>query len=106
MNDLPTVKIAQTVKNAFSHLSQDFFSSSTAQFPDLTIDAIQTASFTELHGDGDRTRRFVHKCTVIPANVLRCAIFVEVELPYDLFLDVGVGISCDNLLRKYEFMSY
>lgn len=78
MNDLSAVKITQSIENAFSNLAQHFLSCSSAKLPDFTVDAVQTSSLAEFHGNGNRARGFIHKCTVVPTNMLRCAVFVEV----------------------------
>lgn len=97
MNDLPAVEVGQPVEHALCDFPKDFLSRAPAQLLDFLVDTVQASALTELHCDRDRARRFVHEGTVVATDVLRCAVFVEVELADDLFLHIGVGICCDNL---------
>jgi len=98
MNDLPPMKICQTIQDTFGHLAQHLFTSATTQLPDLLVDAVQAPTFTEFHRDRDSTSRLVHECTVIATDVIRSAMFVEIEFSNDLLFDVGVRVRSDDLI--------
>lgn len=97
MDDLPAVQVGQPVEHALRDLSKDLLSSAPSQLLDFLVDTVQASALTKLHCDRDRARRLVHEGTVVAADVLRCAVFVEVELADDLFLHIGVGVCCDDL---------
>ena len=90
VDDLAAVEVGQSVQDALCYLAQHLFSGSTTEFLDFAIDAVQAASFAEFHGDGNRTRRFVHEGAVVLADVVGRAVFVEFELAEDLLLDVWI----------------
>ena len=70
MDDLPAVEVCQTVQDSFSNLAQDLLACPSAQLLYLSVDAIQAAPLAKLHGDRYCASRFVHKRTVVTANML------------------------------------
>jgi hypothetical protein len=99
MNDLATVEIGQSVQDTFSDLAENLLSSATSKLFDFFVNAVETTTFAELHGNGDCTGRLVHESTIVATDVVGGAIFVEVELTNNLFLDVGVGVCSNDLDR-------
>ena len=97
MNDLSAVEIGQPIQDTFCDLAKDLLSSATSKLFDLFVDAVQTSTFTKLHGDRDGASGFVHESTIVTADVVRSAVFVEVELTNDLFLDIRVGVRSNDL---------
>lgn len=97
MDDLPAVQVGQAVQHALCNLSKDLLSSSASKLLDFLVDTVQASALAELHCDRDRARRLVHEGSVVAANVLRCAVFVEVELANDLLLHIWIGICGNNL---------
>ena len=106
MDNLPTMKISQSIQHALCNLAQDFFTGSTSQLANLSIDAIKTAPFTKFHHDGNRARRLIHKRPVIPTNMVRRTVLVEVEFANDLLLDVGVWVGGDDLESQFFFFFF
>lgn len=98
MDDFPPMKICQTIQDTFGHLAQYLFTSATTQLPNLLVDAVQAPTFTEFHRDRNGTSRLVHECTVVATDVIRSAMFVEIEFANDLLFDVGVRVRGDNLM--------
>ena len=47
--DLSAVQVRQAVQHTFSDLAQDLLARSSTQFLDLAVNAVQAASFAELH---------------------------------------------------------
>lgn len=97
MNDLSAVEIGQSIQDTFCDLAKDFLSSATSKLFDLFVDAVQTSTFTELHGDRDGAGGLVHESTIVTADVVRSAVFVEVKLSNNLFLDIRVGVCSNDL---------
>lgn len=97
MNDLSAMEIGQPIQDTFCDLAQDFLSSATSKLFDLFINAVQTSTFTELHGNRDGARGFIHESTVVTTDVVRGAVFVEVKLTNNLFLDIWVWIRSNDL---------
>lgn len=97
MDDFSAVKVGQAVQNALCNLPQDLFSCSTTQFPNLLVYTVQTSSLTKLHRYRYRTRRLIHEGTVVAADMVRCAVLIEVEFSNNLLLHIGIWICRDNL---------
>jgi hypothetical protein len=74
---LAAVEVGQAVQDAFCDFAEDFFSCSSAELFDLSVDAIQATTFAVFHGYGDRATRVVHECSVVLAYMLRGTVFVE-----------------------------
>lgn len=97
MDDLPAVKVGQSIQDALSHLPKCLLPSPAFEFLDLLVNTVKTPSFAELHGNGDSAGGFVHERPVIAAYVLRGAVFIKVELTNDLLLDIGIWVCSDDL---------
>lgn len=80
VNDLAAIEVSQAVQHAFGALSQHLLTGSATQFLDFAVDRVETAAFAELHSNGDGAGRLVHECSVVLANMRRCAILVEFQL--------------------------
>jgi len=91
------MKICQAIEYALRHFAKHFLPCPAAKLFDFPVYTVQASPFAELHGYGDCASRVIHKRTVIPADMLWCAVFVEIELSYNLLLDVWVWIRCDYL---------
>lgn len=91
------VKICQSVQYAFCYFAKDLFAGAASQLLNLAIHCIKRSALAELHGDADGTSAVVDKGSVVPADVITCAILVERKLSDDLLLHVWVGICGDDL---------
>lgn len=67
------------MQHALGNFPQHFLAGSATEFLDLFVHAIETAAFTEFHGDGYRTGGLVHEGSVVLADIFGCAVFVEFE---------------------------
>lgn len=99
MNDLSAVEIGQPIQDTFCDLAKDLLSSATSKLFDLFVDTVQASTFTELHGDRNGAGGFIHESTVVATDVVRSAVFVEVKLTNNLFLDIRVGVRSNDLRR-------
>lgn len=97
MDDLPAVEIGQTIQDSFRNLPQNLLARAATKLLHLLVDAVQASSFTELHGNRDGPCGFVHERTVVAADMLRGAVFVEIQFPDDLLLDIRIWIGGDDL---------
>lgn len=96
MDDLLFVKISKTIQHPVRDFSEHFLASPSAAVFYLSVDAVQTAPFTEFHGYGYRAR-VIHEGSVIFAYMVRCAVLIEGQLTNYLFLDLGTRIGGDDL---------
>lgn len=97
MDNLPAVKIGQSIQHTLCHFTKDFLARPSPKLPDPPVYTVETAPFAEFHDNGYRTRGFIHKGTIVPTNVIRRTVLVKVEFSNDLLLDVRVGIRRDDL---------
>lgn len=77
MDDLLAVEVGKTVEYALGDLAEDFLAGAAAEFLHFAVDAVEGAAFAEFHGDGDGGCGGLDKGSVVPADVLAGAIFVE-----------------------------
>ena len=97
MDNLATMQIGETIEHTVGNFSQHFFSGAPSKLLDFLVDTVETTAFAELHSDGNGTGRLVHERTVIAADVVRGAVFVEIELTHDLLLHIWIRVCCYNL---------
>ena len=98
VDDLLAVQVGQAIQDAFSDLTEHFFASSSAKFLDFAVDGVEGTAFAEFHRDADGCCGRLDESAVVPADMLASTVFVEAELADDLFLDVWVGVGCDDLV--------
>lgn len=96
MNDLLFVKISKTIQHSVRDFPKHFLAGPSAAIFHLSVDAVQTTSFTEFHGYGNRAR-VIHEGSVIFAYMVRCAVLIEGQFADYLFLDLGTWIGGDDL---------
>ena len=77
MDDLLAVEVGQAVEHALGDLAEDFLAGAAPEFLHFAVDAVERATFTEFHGDGDGGCGGLDKGSVVPADVLAGAVFVE-----------------------------
>jgi len=99
MDDLFAVEVCEAVQDPFSDLSEHFFAGPATEFLDLAVDGVERAAFAKFHGDGDGGCGGLNEGTVIEADVVGCAVLVEIEFSNDLALHIWVGVCCDNLKK-------
>lgn len=97
MNDLPAMKICQTIHNTFSHLAKHLFTRSTPQLSDFLVNAVQTSTLAELHRNRNSPGRLVHKRTVVAADVVGGAMLIEIEFSNNLLFNVGIRVGSNDL---------
>ena len=100
MYDLLAMEVGETVENSFCDLAEDFLAGSSAELLHFAIDGVEGAAFAELHGDADGCCGGLDEGSVVAADVIAGAVFIEAELPDNLFLDVWVWVGCDDLVGK------
>src|SRR5690242_7005751 len=98
MNNAVGVQVCEAVQNTLCNLSENLFPGAATQLLDLAVHRVQGSTLAENHGDADGTRAIVYKGAPVTTYVITCAVLVERELSYDLFLDVWVRIRCDDLV--------
>lgn len=93
------MQIGQAIQNSFCYFSQHFLASSATELLNLCVDTMKTATFAILHCNGYRAARVIES-TVILADMLRGALFIEGQFALDLLLDIGVGVGGDDLTMQ------
>lgn len=92
---LQLMKICQAVQNTFSNLTKHLLSNTTPKHFDLSVNAIETTSLAEFHGDGDPK---IAKAAVILANPLRVASCIELHFSENLLPDIRITITISEIL--------
>ena len=69
MDDLPAVQVGQAIQHALGNFSENLFSSPSSELLDFLVDTVQASTLAELHGNGNRARRLIHKSSVVATNV-------------------------------------
>ena len=77
VDNFAAMQIRQSVQDAFSYFSKYLLAGPTSKFLDLTVDAMETSSFTVLHSNRHCTAGVVHEGSVVLTDILRRAILVE-----------------------------
>lgn len=77
MDDLLAVEVSKTVEDALCDLAEDFLACAAPELLHFAVDAVEGAPFAEFHGDGDGGCGGLDEGSVVPADVLAGAIFVE-----------------------------
>ena len=91
------VEVCQSIQHALGDLAKDLLACSASKLLDLAVHCIERSAFAELHGDADSPCAVVHESTVVTADVVTGAVLVERQFSYDLLLDIGIGVRCDDL---------
>lgn len=68
--DFAAVQVGEAVQHTFGDLSEHLLSSPTTKLLDFPVDAVETSTFAEFHGDRNGARRLVHKGAVVATDVV------------------------------------
>ncbi len=98
MNYFAAVEIGQAMQHSLRNFAQHLLARSATQLFHLFVDTVEAATFAKFHGYRDCAGRFVHECPIVLTDMIGSAVFVEIQLAKNLFLDVGIRVGSDDLV--------